>query len=167
MVHARPFLLFPRKMIDYFYDRFSMSSARIYERKSFSFRPAFSTLIAVSRSTMDGLFHSSYSSSTLLSEGLRHHLSDRPFICASVVGRSVGRSVDGFSSERDAATRNKRALCPSERREGEREGAGKGGKRERDGTLQRKAGTEGSRELYRPTSLIQHPSYGAVGSSCS
>lgn len=76
--------------------------------------------------------------------------------------RPVGRSVGGFSSKRDA-TRNKRALCPSKQRgEREREGGG-----ERDGMPEREEGTERARELYRPTSLIQHPSYGAVGSSCS
>lgn len=88
-----------------------------------------------------------HSSSTLLSEGSRYHLSDRPFICPSVVvgrsvgwlvGRSVGRSVGRWvpRHEEEAAVdqsemqlvtaRIALALRPSARAAGERQSAREG-----------------------------------------
>lgn len=67
---------------------------------------------------------------------------------SSVRRWSVGRSVGGFSSKRDA-TRNKRTLCPSERR-GERE---RERKREREGEREMEC-PRGKREQREPGSSI-------------
>lgn len=131
-------------------------SLSIYESSPFIlsgllFLPYVRIPVAISRSVMGRLFQPGTSSSTLLSEGSRHHLSDRPFICPSVVGRSVGRWVlrqrRSEAAARAGCNSQQRALSPSlgeEERESERE---------RDRASEWEEGTEGSRELYRPTSL--------------
>lgn len=84
-----------------------------------------------------------------------------PSIHLSVGGRSVGRSVGGFYGNIEARRWNRagcnsqqRALSPSSGERREKDGEGRDGERKSESERWRgKRETEGSRELYRPTSL--------------